>query len=173
MLYKQVAALAALILVLASAIVGCGRSNAGTSTDALTRAPSTGPVVNSEFAEEAETRETFIKQADAICAKTDETQTKGIEAHAPKNAKTLSDAEKERLLQKFALPPIRQEAKELAALSAPEGEAAAFQSFVEAIERAVGKAEADPHSVLIGSGPFAPVEDMGGKFGFTVCNTPA
>jgi hypothetical protein len=116
------------------------------------------------------TKATFIKQADAICAKADSVQRQAVEAHSKSRT---SEAEEEELLRKFGLPPIQAEAEELGDLEAPAGDQAKVNLIVKGIKAAVVKAEADPASVLTSTGPFAGVEKLAGEYGFKVCNSPA
>lgn len=134
------------VLVLAAfvalAVGGCG---GGDSTSALTKAQ-------------------FIKQADAICKKADETQLNElgrVEQELTGNA--ASRKNQERLVTEGGLPPIQEEAEEIAALGAPSGDEDQVDAIVEAIEAGVVEGGEDPEKL---ESAFAEADRLAKAYGF-------
>jgi hypothetical protein len=148
------------ILVL---LAGCG----GANVSAPTRSSDTARVT----AGTAITKAEFITQADVICEETDARQAAAVEAHL--GSSNPNQHELEQAIEKYALPPIKEEVDELEGLEVPAGERVQIRAILQGIKGAVRRAEADPGSVVSGSGPFASVEKLGRKFGFAACSTPA
>jgi hypothetical protein len=140
-------ALAALAVV-ALTVWGCG----GSDTEELSKAE-------------------FIKQSDAICAKTDKTQKTGFKKYQEDNPeKQPTQAGQEKMLMAVGLPPIQAEAEELADLGAPSADADKIDAVITGIEEAVRKAEANPALLLKGPDPFADVEKLAAAYGFKECD---
>jgi hypothetical protein len=144
-------------------LAGCG----GASLSAPARSSGTARVTGGTAITKAE----FIKQADAICEKTDATQTAAVEAQL--GSSNPNHHEVEQAIEKYALPPIKEEVDELEGLEVPAGDRVQIRAILRGIKGAVRRAEADPGSVVSGSGPFASVEKLGREFGFAACSTPA
>jgi hypothetical protein len=138
-------------LAIASVVAGCGDSG----TASLTKAA-------------------FVKQADAICEKADAKQEAAFSAYLKKHPEARSNqAEEEKLVATASLPPIGTEASELGGLPAPSGEENQVKAIVEGIEKALGKAEENPASMLQPSyGPFTEVVGLAEKYGFKACDNP-
>ena len=139
--------------VLAIAAIGCG--SGGDSTEA------------------ALTKAQFIKRGDAICTAAQAKKTKAVQAWGEKPAnkgKTLADWSLKELSQVYssvALPPIKEAADELAALSPPAGDAQA-QKLVKALDSAVESVEEKPIRA-IKDAPYASADRMAQAYGFKVC----
>jgi len=146
-LSKQVALLLALALAVPA---GCGSSG---GSDAPTKAA-------------------FIKQADAICKKADDEQTKALEelANNKGSLEKLSSAEQLDLAVELGLPPIQKEGEKLGELTPPAGDEGQVEAFVETIEEATKKAEADPSLLTSGAGPFEKADKLGKSYGFKACS---
>jgi hypothetical protein len=116
------------------------------------------------------TKAAFIKRADAICKQADDEQTKALEEAAKKGSLgKLSSAEQLNLAVKLGLPPIQKEAGELGELTPPSGDESEVKAFVEAIEEAAKKAEADPSLLSGNAGAFNKADQMGESYGFEDC----
>lgn len=116
------------------------------------------------------TKAEFVKQADAICAKTDKMQKAGLAAYQQQNPGSASgEAGQSRAIVEVGLPPIRREAEELAALEAPSGDEEKIDAIVMEIERAIEKSEANP-GLLLGTGnPFGQATKLATEYGFKAC----
>jgi hypothetical protein len=144
------------LALLASAAGGCGGGSDPVSEEPLTKAQ-------------------FIKRAEAICSGTDKTQKAALRVFFQKHPNaTASKAVEEEVVVVVGLPPVRAEIKELAALPAPKGDEEKIQAFIEAIEQAVEKGEADPSTMIRGEGkgPFAAAGKLARGYGFKACTLP-
>ncbi len=145
--------LGAMLVVCAIAVAGCGGGD-DEATAALTKAQ-------------------FIKQGDAICSDVQKKQQKAIQAWSddPKNkGKSIGDLNKEELGQlylDYALPPMKEAADKLAALSPPAKDEKA-EKFVEALESAVERVEENP-LLAIKAAPFRIADRRAQAYGFETC----
>jgi hypothetical protein len=140
---------------------GCGSSESSSSDDATAATVTT----NSDL-----TKAELIKQGDEICEETDKAQEVGLKAYTQKHPEAQSDEkEQSKMVIAVGLPPIQEEAEELAALGAPSGDEDEVTAIVEGIEGAVEKGEDDPGSLLAGSTPFDAVDKLAAEYGFQVC----
>jgi len=143
---------ALLAIAAALAIAGCGGSSEAKPT--ITKAQ-------------------FIKRGDGICNKSDDRQGKGLVAWQKKNPKSgASKAWQKKILAEVALPPVKVEIRELAALPTPAGDEATVKAIVSGLEEALKKTEADPSPLLKGPGAFGPVEKTITHYGFKFCVNP-
>lgn len=119
------------------------------------------------------TRAEFVKQGNAICSKAEVEKNDSLKAALRKlgeSNQTLTKARQVELVSTVALPPIRQMTEELGGLGAPSDEEAAVEAMVEAFETEVERLEADPASVVNGSGgSFAPANKLAKAFGMKAC----
>jgi hypothetical protein len=154
-------------VAMTSIAAGCGGGNdQGTGS-----AASTGATSSPTSSKATLTKAEFIKQADAICEKTDKVQEAGLKAYLQKKPEAQSTkAGQSKMVLAVGLPPIQTEAEELAELGAPSGDEAKVAAIVDGIEKAVEKGEAEPGSLLTGSSPFTEVDKLAGEYGFKACN---
>ena len=119
-------------------------------------------------------KEAFIKRADAICTKTDGRQEAAQKAFLKKYPEaTGTKLWEEKIALEAALPPVKVEAKELASLAAPSGDAGEIEAIVSSLEEAVKEGEAEPSVMLTkGPGPFAKLERLARDYGFKACALP-
>ena len=108
----------------------------------------------------------YVKQADAICGRTEKKQLQLV-AKFPKQ-KPTKQAQVE-LVEFAGIPPLSEQAKELSDLPAPREDAADAKAYVAAFSVGVEKAEGDPSTMLKAPSPFAEAEALALKFGFKVC----
>jgi hypothetical protein len=146
-------ALAALV-ALAALIAGCGGGDETTdsATVALTKAE-------------------FIKQGDAICKEASEDNEAEAEEYAEENGFALEKASKEQLEEAVAevlVPSLNQEAEELDALGAPEGDEEKVEEIVVALEDATGEIE-DDQSLIFEEETLEEPQQLAEDYGFKVC----
>ena len=122
------------------------------------------------------TKASFIKQADAICDKTEKRQLFRVDQYQTKTGSEGDQAppshEDEVKLVAFAgIPPVVEQIEELSDLPRPEKGAKEVEEFIAALEAGIKKAESDPELVLSREpDPFAPAAKAASKFGFQVCS---
>ncbi|HEX6782933.1 MAG TPA: hypothetical protein VF125_13035 [Solirubrobacterales bacterium] len=146
-------ALAALV-VLAAVIAGCGggEDTTDSSTAALSKAQ-------------------FIKQGDAICKKANEENEAEAEKFAKENGFELETARKiqlEELVEGVLIPSLEQQAEEIGALGAPEGDEERVEAIVVALEDAAGEIEDEP-SLAFESKALEEPSKLAASYGFQVC----
>lgn len=132
-------------------VVGCGGGNDGTTeASSISKAQ-------------------YIKQADAICTKTEDRQEALVQKFGEKEKKQTANSEAE-LVSFAGLPPLQQQVEELSELPPPSTGAAEASAYLKALEDAVKAGREDPAALLGGTeNPFAKAEELGQKFGFKVC----
>jgi hypothetical protein len=152
---RKVIAFAALLAI--AVLAGCGSSGSGGSSDS-----STAELSKAEF----------IKQGDAICAKTDKVQETELQEFQKKDPEgKLTQAVREEMVSDAGLPPIQDEVEELAALQGPSADSDEIEAIVGGIEEALKEAEADPSLLLKGgSGPFTEPGKLAATYGFKECD---
>lgn len=134
-------------LLLALTIASCGGS--GDSTASLTKAE-------------------FIKQADAICEAADGAQVVAlgrVEKENPGNMENV--AVQKKILATAGLPPVQQEAEEIADLGAPSGGEDEVAAIVDGIEKAIEEAENDPTAL---ESSFVAVDKLAARYGLKACS---
>lgn len=140
--------IAVAMVAAAVAIAGCG---GGGSDEPLTKAE-------------------FIKQANAICQQSAERRSKLIaEFIQQANPKANREKLQEEVVQR-ALPTYETATQQIDELAAPQGDDEKVQKIVEAMEEAVKKAEADPHSALINEAAFKKADQLVKSYGLKDCN---
>ena len=77
-------------------------------------------------------------------------------------------------IEEAILSPVRNEIDELAALGAPSGEEEQVEAIVDALEKALEEAEADPAALSSGNAknPFAAAGKLAEQYGFDDCSRP-
>ncbi|HET9199096.1 MAG TPA: hypothetical protein VFN92_12695 [Solirubrobacterales bacterium] len=144
----------ALLVALAALVTGCGGGDETTdsATVALTKAE-------------------FIKQGDAICKQGNEQSEEEAEEFAEENGFTLekaSDEELEEAVAEVLVPSLSQQAEEIGALGAPEGDEEKVEEIVVSLEGAAEEIEEDPGLVFEGEVLEEP-EKLAQGYGFKVC----
>jgi hypothetical protein len=129
--------------------IGCGSEGDG-SSEALTKAE-------------------FIKQGDEICRVAGEKREQKIAAWKQKyNDPVLSEPKQiENVIRTVALPPIREESEQLAALEPPSADQGAV-TLVKSFAQAVEEAEANPRTYVEGKA-FSEPKSLAKKYGFKKC----
>jgi hypothetical protein len=123
--------------------------------------------------EVALTKAQLVKQANAICEKTNKEQFAAVFGSEKRNPiRTVADHE--RLVSNFEMPPLESEAEELVNLNPPAAEGDEFQALTKGIAKAAAKVEEDPASLTgpHGTTRFSHVDLLIAKYGLTACSAP-
>lgn len=131
--------------------------------------------------EESLSKAEFIKRADAICTKADETELGElgayIRAHPGTGQKLGQLKVQAKVLKAIAYPSILKEVEDIEALAVPTGDEKTIEAFIAAIETGIKEAEQDPRKSVDdlpnGKNPtysFRKVEKLGNEYGFKQCN---
>lgn len=152
------ASLVVLALVALVAIVaGCGGSDdsGGETTEAT----------------ETLTKAEFIKQGDAICEEANEQNETEAEEFAEDNGFTLEKATDEQLeeaITEVLVPSLNQQAEDIAALGAPQGDEDRVEKIVVSLEDGAGEIEDEPSLAFEGE-PLKESSRLADDYGFEVC----
>jgi hypothetical protein len=147
----------------ASALIasGCGGGEDGDgngSESAVAAAKMSGPKTQ------------FIREADTICTYAEVRQLVLLKQFRKRygNPHQASEAD---IIRLAGLPPLRNEAEELAKLEPPNGEAEEVKGFIREFEKALKTVEATP-TALTSQSPFATAEEKAKRYGFKHCGGP-
>lgn len=138
-----------LAVLVAALISGCGGDDDSTTTATVSKAQ-------------------FVKEADAICKKTELEQEKLVNKYYVRLNPNELKAKGEKLVRLAALPPLQTQAEELSELPLPEQGEKEAKAYMKAFEAGLQEAEEDPKSLLEGKA-FADAEAQAAKVGFKVC----
>lgn len=117
------------------------------------------------------TKVEFIEQGDEICTKAEEGSETEAEEFAEENGFDLEKATDEELEEAIAtvlVPALNQQAEEIDALGAPEGDEEQIDAIVVALENGTAEVEDDPGLVLDGA-PLKEASQLASDYGFKVC----
>lgn len=146
-----IAAVAA--VALAALVAGCGGGDETTDeTVTLTKAE-------------------FIKQGDAICKESGDQSEKEAEEFAEENGFTLEKASTEQLEEAVAevlVSTLRQQADEISALGAPEGDEEQVEEIITSLEGATDEIEDEP-KLVFEEKVFDEPNELAQDYGFKVC----
>lgn len=121
--------------------------------------------------EETLTKAEFIEQGDEICSKAEERSEPEAEEFAEENGFNLEKATKGELEEAIAavlVPALNQQAEEIDALGAPEGDEEKIDAIVVALQDGAAEVEDDPGLVLEGT-PLKEASQLARDYGFEVC----
>ncbi len=121
--------------------------------------------------EEALTKVEFIEQGDAICEKAEKQAETEAEEFAEENGFDLEKATEEELEEAVAevlVPALGQQAEEIDALAAPEGDEDKVEAIVVALEDGTADVEEDPSLVFEGK-PLKEASQLATDYGFEAC----
>jgi hypothetical protein len=144
---------AAAAAVLAALVAGCGGGD-DTTDETVTL-----------------TKVEFIKQGDAICKESGDQSEKEAEEFAEDNGFTLEKASDEQLEEAVAavlVPTLRQQADEIEALGAPEGDEEQVEEILVSLEGATDEIEDEP-GVVFEEKVFDEPNELAEDYGFKVC----
>jgi hypothetical protein len=155
-LSKRLIALLAGVMAIAIVAAGCGSSSDSTDTTVTL------------------TKVEFIKQGDAICKKGSEQIEDEANSFAKENnidTNKPTKEEQEEVISGVLGPALQNQADEISALGAPDGEEEKTEAIVEALESGAEELEEDPASLLAenGTGPLDKANELANEFGFKQC----
>lgn len=112
-------------------------------------------------------RAEFIKKADTICEHANEMQLAGIkQARRQIKGNLSSQANQERLLLEYGLPPLSAQAEEVGALSIPAGSDQKVQAIIEGWTDAIEEVHGNPTRL---TAAFVKVNGLAKQYGFHAC----
>lgn len=125
---------------------------------------------------DAPTKTAYIKEADALCRKSEKAKQDALENYLQKVAPTarskLSLVEAEKLTTEVIIPALRTQADELRELDVPgeEGAKKGAEGVTASFLQGVEEAESNPSLISnVKTGPFSEAADLAQKYGFKVC----
>lgn len=146
------------VCAMAVLVAGCGGGGGGESTTITTSSIS---------------KDQFIREVDAICAKGRHQIETAASAYLRENPAALQGKKEPdygELTQTIFVPAIEQEVKEIRALGAPRKDQATVEAFVAAVEAGVKKSEEEPKLAAVGGGKaFAKANTLAGRYGLASC----
>lgn len=135
------------VLVLLAGLAGCGDGN----DDAITKAE-------------------FMKRADVICEENAKVRSDAAVELLKEHKQGPPPEKVEELVIEVALPAIQEELDLLSALPVPEGEAERIDAILAALEKGIGKIEANPEKTTERSLEwFREFETLAVNYGFDEC----
>lgn len=156
---KGILASALAAIVMGAIIAGCGGGDDSSSSGGGDETATT--LSKSEF----------IKQADEICGDANAQSQTEAEEFAEENDFELEKAGKEQLEEAISdvfVPSLNQQAEELAALGAPEGDEEQVEAIVTSLEDAAGEIEDDP-GIAFEADALKEPSQLAGAYGLEVC----
>lgn len=134
------------LVALALVITGCG----GGSDDETSSAGGDTSLAKSNN-EVAPDKAEFVKQAEAICNKSNTERFNEAVKYRKKYAKELDTMSpiprEEKIISAVVLPSVQKEAEELGELVPPKGDEKKIAEIVSLVEKGVKEAEKDPYSI--------------------------
>ena len=124
-----------------------------------------------EGGEETLTKVEFIKQGDRVCKTTEDQSETEAEEFSEENGFNLEKASDEQLEEAIAavlVPTLEQQADEIGALSAPEGDEEQVGEIILSLEAATAEIEDDPSLAFEGE-PLKTASRLAEDYGFKVC----
>ena len=149
---KALLAVLAALALMAALVAGCGSDDDSETTATITKAE-------------------LIKQGDEICKKANDQSEKEAEEFAEENGFTLEKASEEQLEDAVAdvlVPSLNQQAEDIDALGAPEGDEERVEEIVVSFEGTADEIKDDPGAVFEGKVLDEPGK-LAGDYGFKVC----
>jgi hypothetical protein len=123
----------------------------------------------SSDSEETLTKAEFVKQAGAICEKSQEERGKAVAAVAENaNPKGNVQKQQEQVIRK-ALPTYEEAARQIEELGAPEGQEEKVEALVEAMDEAAERAMADPHTAMTSNIFFREADKLAEEYKLSGC----
>ncbi|HYG96812.1 MAG TPA: hypothetical protein VD741_06850 [Solirubrobacterales bacterium] len=151
---KALLAVLAALALIAAVVTGCG-------SDSETDSETTATITKAEL----------IKEGDQICKKANEQSEGEAEEYAEENGFKLEDATEEQLedaVREVLVPNLTQQAEDIEALGAPEGDEEQVEEIIVSLEDAAGEIEDDPGIVFEGKVLEKPSQ-LAEDYGFEVC----
>ena len=156
---KGILASALTAIVLGAIVAGCGGGDDSSSSGGDETAA-------------ALSKAEFIKQADAICLKGNESIASEAEDFAEENDVDTEDpteAQQEEVVSEVVGPGVRQQAEEINELAAPSGDEAEIEAMVKAVESGAEELEEEPKALLEGENPLGEASKLARAYGLKEC----
>jgi len=121
--------------------------------------------------EETLTKVEFIERGDEICSKAEERSEPEAEEFAEENGFDLEKAtngELEEAIVEVLVPALNQQAEEIDALGAPEGDEEEIDAIVVALQDGAAEVEDDP-SLVFEDEPLKEASQLARDYGFEAC----
>lgn len=121
--------------------------------------------------EETLTKAEFIKRGDEICSKAEERSEPEAEEFAEENGFDLEKATKdevEEAITAVLVPALEQQAEEIDALGAPEGDEEEIDAIVVALQDGAAEVEDDP-GLVFEDKPLKEASQLARDYGFEAC----
>lgn len=134
-------------LAAAAALAGCGGSD---SDSTLTKGE-------------------FLREADAICRKTDTAQRKDFKEYAEQN-RVSSPSDEQEMILKVIFPSIEAEIEELEDLDLPAGDEETIDAIIARAQKALAEGRNDPASLNERKTPFTPADELAAEYGLQDCS---
>jgi hypothetical protein len=143
----------AVLVALATVIAGCGGGDDSATSGSLTKAE-------------------FIKKADAICEKGNDSINTEVDEFAKEKGTTpekMTKEQQEEFVEQVVAEDIRSQAEEIGDLGAPSGDEKQIEAMVEAVEDGAGEIEEEPKVLFGKSNPLAEGTKLAKEYGLKVC----
>ena len=164
---KRALALLFASLAIAAVVAGCGGG------DDTTSGGDTGGGESTEASGSAPTKAAFIKEADGICADSNQVINEELAEFSKENGISENEEPSEELqveaYESILLPNVAGQGEEIAALTPPEGEEETVEEITDALAEGVEDAEANPEAFLEGESPLGDASKKARAYGFKTC----
>jgi hypothetical protein len=163
-LIKRALAVLFACLAIAAVAAGCGGGDDTTSGGESTEASGSAP-----------TKAVFVKEADGICADSNEVINEEFAEFSKENDISEKEEPSEELqveaYESIVLPNVAEQGEEIAALTPPEGDEESVEEITDALAAGVEDAEADPQQLVEGKNPLADASKKARAYGMKVCGS--
>lgn len=112
---------------------------------------------------------TFVKQANEVCERASGKISAGVAAVAQRESQIGREKTGALIVSEAFIPSIESEIDEIRALGSPDEGMKEVQAFLEAAQKMIKKAEADPGGFLESTGPFEGAELAAARYGMSAC----
>lgn len=115
----------------------------------------------------------FVKQASAICKKTQENFTGEAAAFVTKTnkepPKPTETGPEEKLVETILIPNFESQVEEISELGAPSGDEEEVTAFLDSLQAVLDEASEDPQAFIETEGSFGRAPKLAQKYGLTGC----
>jgi hypothetical protein len=121
--------------------------------------------------EEAISKDEYLKRAQQVCTEGNAELQKASDSAFPdlKPGEKPTDDQIATFVRKTVVPEIRKQVKELRELPPPEGGAKKVDDIYDALDQGLDRLDKDPKLLLSGTNVFAKADELGKKYGISVC----
>lgn len=157
-------------LAIAAVAAGCGGGDDSTSSGDTTSGGE-----STEASGSAPTKAVFIKEADKICADSNEVMNEELAEFSKENDISETEEPSEELqveaYESIVLPNIAGQGEEIAALTPPAGDEEAVEEITDALAESVDDVEASAEGLVEGKNPFGDASSKARAYGMKVCGS--